>query len=63
MAAETKAIALRYPSNFSLLSLVKRKVYFRVKSRIISKVINCWRDNAVFDSQYGSNSFNRAGST
>ena len=49
MATESKAIALR-GSNFSFLSLVKRKVYPWIKSRIISKVVNCWRDNAIFNS-------------
>ena len=62
MAAKTKSIALRN-LNHSFLSSIKRKVYFRVKSRIISKVIDGWRDDIIFNRQYSCNSFNCAGST
>ena len=62
MAAKTKAIALCNPY-LSFLSIVKGKVYFWVKSRIIGKVVNGWRNNTIFNGQYSSNSFNRAGST
>ena len=46
MAAKAKAITLYYPY-IPFLGLVKRKVYFRIKSRIIGKVVNSWRNNAI----------------
>ena len=59
MAAETEAVALCNP-HISFLCFVKGEIYPRVKRRVISKVVDGWRDNAVFDGQDGSNRFNSA---
>ena len=59
MPTKAKAIALRNPY-FSFLGLVKGEVNFRVKGRVVGKVVDGWRHYPVFKGQYSCNSLNRA---
>ena len=62
VATKTKAVALSRTYH-AFLSLVKRKVYTRIKSRIVGKVVNGWRYNIILNSQNSCYGFNCAGGT
>src|SRR6478609_1065725 len=62
VATETKRIT-QGNIDFTLLSFIKSKVQFRIEIRIVSKMINGWRNNPFIESKQARDCFYRAGST